>query len=76
MIRCFGVTPFRGDGEGRDRVIHAAYIRKMMIPRHGSLQSVSFRFNWMLQKEFYRHILIARLFEAQIVGHVIVIDSR
>ena len=24
IIRCFGVTPYRGDGEGRDCVIHAA----------------------------------------------------
>ena len=24
MIQCFGVTPYRGDGEGRDCVIHAA----------------------------------------------------
>ena len=24
MIRCFGVTPYRGDGEGRDCVIRAA----------------------------------------------------
>ena len=24
MIRCFGVTPYRGDGEGRDCIIHAA----------------------------------------------------
>ena len=24
MIRCFGVTPYRGEGEGRDCVIHAA----------------------------------------------------
>ena len=137
MIRCFGVTPYRGDGEGRDCVIHAACnimfllpgersaayevsrlhrsirmasarrrphtegrpeisdllklghlgpifqnagghlaIRKMIIPRHGHLQSAACRFNWLFEKEYYGRIFIARLFETYIVDQVIVIDSK
>ena len=136
-IRCFGVTLYRGDGEGRDCVIHAASndmflllgersaayeisrlqtsialdsircrphiegcpevsdflklghlapifrnagghlgIRKMIISRHGHLQLIACRFNWLFEKEYYGRISIARLFEAHIVDHVILIDSR
>ena len=137
MIRCFGITQYRGDGEGCDCVIHAscnviflllnersdAYevirlhrsitlasarcrphterrpevsdipmlghlgpislnagghlgIRKMIIPRHGHLQSIACCFNWLFEKKYYGHIFIAPLFEAQVGDHVIVIDSR
>ena len=51
-------------------------IRKMMIPRHGNLQSAACRFNWLFEKEHYGRIFIARLFEAHISDHVVVIDSR
>ena len=51
-------------------------IRKMIVPHYGSLESVACRFNWLFEKEYYRQIFIARLFEAHIVDHVIVIDSR
>ena len=137
MIRCFGLTPYRSNDEGRDCVIHAACnvmfllvgersaayevnrlrrsiklasarcrphtegctevsdllkighlgpifqnagghlgIRKMIIPRHGHLQSIACRFNWLFEKKYYGSIFVARLFEAHVVDHVIVIDSR
>ena len=48
----------------------------MIIPRHGHLQLAACRFNWLFEKEYHGRIFIARLFEAHIVDHVIVIDSR
>ena len=51
-------------------------IRKMIISRHGHLQLIACRFNWLFEKEYYGRIFIARLFEAHIVDCVIVIDSR
>ena len=51
-------------------------IKKMIIPHHGHLQSISCRFNWLFEKEYYGRIFIARLFEAHVVDHVIVIDCR
>ena len=49
---------------------------KMIVTRHVSIESATRRFNWLFEKEYYGHIFIARLLEAQIVDHVIVIDSR
>ena len=51
-------------------------IRKMINPRHGHLQSIACRYNWLFEKRYYSHLFIARLFEAHVVGHVIVIDPR
>ena len=48
----------------------------MIILRHGDLQSTACRFNWLFEKKYYGHVFIARLFEAHVVDHVIVIDSR
>ena len=51
-------------------------IRKMIIPRHGYLQSIACRFDWLFEKKHYGRIFIGRLFEAHIVDHEKVIDSR
>ena len=48
----------------------------MIIPHHVHLQLISYRFNWLFEKEYYGRVFIARLFEAHVVDHVIVIDSR
>ena len=48
----------------------------MIIPRHGHLQSIACRFNWLFEKKYYGRIFVARLFEAHVVDHVIAIDSR
>ena len=48
-------------------------IQKMIIPRHEHLQSIVCRFNWLFEKKYYASIFIARLFEAHIADHVIVI---
>ena len=51
-------------------------IRKLIIPRHVRLQSSACRFNWVFKKGCYKRIAIVRLFEAHIVDHFIVVDSR
>ena len=51
-------------------------IRRMIITRHGHLQSIAYRFNWLFEKKYYGRIFVAHLFEAHVVDHVIVIDSR
>ena len=51
-------------------------IQKVIILRHWDLQSIACRFNWLFEKKYYGRIFNAHLFEAYIVDHVIVIDSR
>ena len=48
----------------------------MIIPCNGHLQSIACRFNWLFEEKCYVRIFTARLFEAHVEDHVIVIDSR
>ncbi len=52
-------------------------IRKVKnIPPHGLYETQSVTLNWLFEKRIHGRIYFARLFEAGIVDHLVVIDSR
>ncbi len=46
------------------------------IPPHGHREATEIRFNWLFDKRIHGHIYLARLYEAGVVDHLVVIDSR
>lgn len=46
------------------------------LPPHGHHEAPEVRFNWLFHKRIHGRIYLARLYEAGIVDHLIVIDSR
>ena len=46
------------------------------IPSHGHHESPDDRFNWLFAKPIHGHVYPARLYEAGVVDHLVVIDSR
>ena len=43
---------------------------------HGHHESAHVRLNWLFDKRIHGHVYIARLYEAGVVEHLVVIDSR
>ena len=46
------------------------------IPPHGQREPCDVRFNWLFEKRIHGHMYLARLYEAGVVDHLVVIDSR
>ncbi len=46
------------------------------VPHHGHREPFYVRFNWLFNKGIHGRVLLARLYEAGIVGHLVVVDSR
>ncbi len=46
------------------------------IPPHGHHESPDVRFYWWFEKRIHGHVHLARLYEAGVVDHLVVIDSR
>ena len=51
-------------------------LHKLSVPPHGHKEDPHSRFNWLFEKSYYGKVIIVRLFEAGVVDHVVVIDSR
>ncbi len=51
-------------------------LKKMRLPGHGHKEEPSIRFDWLFEKAYYGRVYIIRLYEAGIVDHVVLLDSR
>ena len=51
-------------------------LKKVQIPLHGHREPPSRRFNWVFDKLYHGHMYIMRIFEANIVDHVVLVDRR
>ncbi len=46
------------------------------IPPHGHRESPYIRFNWLFEKPIHGRVYLVRFYEAGVVDHLVVIDSR
>ncbi len=51
-------------------------LKKIRLPGHGHKEPPLTRFNWLFDKNYHGHVFVIRLFEARLVDHVVVLDSR
>ena len=53
------------------------WLQKMRnIPPHGHREAADVRFNWIFDKRIHGRLCLAHLYEAGVVDHFVVIDSR